>query len=385
MKDFAKPNWQLAGKLAIAAIFSAVMLACYSNSFRGDKGLDFRAFYSSAQIIRNGDGLRLYDLATQKAYQLQSAGGLGLTFYYPPATSLLYLPVAYVPLETAFVLWTAISMSLLAGCVFLLNRFLHVFRDAFWAYLLSFLFLPVHILFLQGQVDAVVLLAYVLAFIAMQSKRDFLSGFALSLGLVKFHLVLPFVGVLLIRRQWRWLLGFSAGSALFIGVCTFLAGPVFLCSYSAVLLHLKDFAQAGYRPATMGNLHGILFVLFRAEPSLWVVALTSAVVFLSAAFLWQKNTTGFAAALVITLLTSYHLNPHDLVLLIVPLAITIKKFNWRSFEGLVGLSIALPLLPALFLWKHTFALMAIPLMMYAYCLLKKLRVRIDQRPNPSPA
>ena len=54
------------------------------------------------------------------------------------------------------------------------------------------------------------LVIYTLVFIALKGKREFTAGGLLACGLFKFHLVVPFVIIFMIRRQWRFLTGFAA-------------------------------------------------------------------------------------------------------------------------------------------------------------------------------
>jgi hypothetical protein len=352
---------QKRAKTAIAVVFSAFMLMNYWLAFLTDRGMDFQMFYSAAQMVRHGHGGDLYNLGAQKSFQAEYIGRVGLVFNYPAATCLPYLPSTFLSLQGGFLVWTAFSMSLLAVCTFLLNRSESVFRDTHWAFLFAFLFLPVHILFLQGQVDTLVLLAYVLSFLAFKAKKDFISGLALALGMVKFHLVLPAVALLLIRNQKRSMLGFAAGLFIFLVLCFAIGGRGFVTAYPSLLLHLKDIPSAGYAPAAMANLHGLLFVLFRREPSFWIVFAVSVGVFTWTAFAWRKDGRGFASMVVMAVLTSYHLNPHDLVLLIVPLAIAIARIRWLSTEGILVLIVALPVLPKILLSLHAFAYLSIPI------------------------
>ena len=363
-------------------LFAAFMVMNYWLAFVNDRGMDFQMFYSAAQMVRNAHGCELYDLAAQKSFQAQYTGKVGLIFNYPAATCIPYLPSTFFSLQGGFLFWTAFSMSLLAVCTFLLNRSLHVFRDSHWAFLLAFLFLPVHILFLQGQVDALVLLAYVLSFLALEAKKDFGSGLALALGLVKFHLVLPAVGLLIIRNQKRSMFGFATGLIIFLSLCIGIAGTSFVTVYPSLLLHFKDIPTAGYAPAMMANLHGLLFVLFRREPSFWIVFAVSASLFVWTAISWRNDGRGFASVVVMAVLTSYHLNPHDLVLLIVPLAIVIARIRWLSVEGIIVLLIGLPVLPKILLSLHAFAYLSIPITALWYVLTRRGSHQDDAAPIP---
>ena len=56
---------------------------------------------------------------------------------------------------------------------------------------------------------------------------------------------------------------------------------------------------------------------------------------------WDSGR-GFAIAMVVTVLTSYHLNPHDLSLLLIPLAIAIRNLRLAPWGTAVLASLTLP-------------------------------------------
>ena len=361
----------LVSKGVVTVVFLGVLLSVYVTSFVAVPGMDFRMFYSAAQMVRQGAGKQLYNLEVQKQFQADFTQQVALVYNYPPVTAFLYVPVSYFSVPIAYLIWVVESMTILALCAFLLNKSLQIFRDGFWAFLLTFVFVPVHLLMLQGQVDLVVLLAYVLAFLAMKSGKDGWSGLALSLGLVKFHLVLPFVLLFLLWKRWRFLAGFGAGATVMLIFSVLISGSAVLVQYPDLLRHLSSIRSAGYAPGAMANIHGLLFLLTGSqEPRMWIVLVLSGVL-----VFWTSRKTfrieyGFAAAMVVTLLVSYHLNPHDLVLALLPLAIALRNVRWNSPYGVLLLSIALPVLPSLFLSRHVFALMALPVLAFWVVLMR---------------
>src|SRR5205814_7237405 len=129
---------------------------------------------------------------------------------------------------------------LIAKSATLLNSSLQLFQNPSSCFLVSLLFLPLWLDVMQGQIVAIILLSYSLAFFFMVRGKDFASGCALGIALVKFHLVLPFVFILLLRRRWRALCGFALVSGKFLLACVAVAGPDFFFAYPKMLMALSS-------------------------------------------------------------------------------------------------------------------------------------------------
>lgn len=86
------------------------------------------------------------------------------------------------------------------------------------------------------------------------------------------------------------------------------------------------------------------------------------VLLIFAARYWRSTSQGFAVAIVASMLTSYHMNPHSLVLMLIPLIVLMKVAGWTSQRSVAGgfCLLSVIMIPALLL--HTFASMATLLM-----------------------
>lgn len=318
---------------ACAAVFLAVIVIIICDRGFDPRLTDFRMFYSAAEMVRHGAADRLYDLAEQHAFQLRSVNKVGLIFDYPAATILLYLPGAWFSIQTAYLLWTTASVLLLLLSAVFLNLALRLFKHPTVLFAVALLFVPIWLNLMQGQVVVVLLLAYSLALFFLSRGREVTAGCALALALVKFHLVLPFILVLLVRRRWQILAGFSALGVAFLGLCFAVAGWSFLAQYSNMLLRLPSLPDTGMHLNAMANLHGLYVGFLRHEPPLILLAAVYLALLVWSARAWKDDDTGFAIALVVTVLISHHLNPHDLSLLIIPLAVLFKRaplLSWRA-------------------------------------------------------
>jgi len=350
------------------------------------KGTDFPDFYCAARMVREGYGRQLYDAAVQRRFQVLYGGRIGTLYIHPPFETLLYLTVAWLPLYPAYVGWCLVNLLVLAVAVW------RIARDALpgwdWRVLLvlSLTFVPVLLNFVQGQDAVVLLLLVVLAFGDLQRDRRVAAGCWLGLGLFKFHLVLPLALVLALRRG---RLGFAAGftvvAAALVAASVAISGWNVFTTYPHFLLHLREQPLAGAIPEAMANLRGMVHLLLRSDTSAPGIAV---LLFLSAGLfgltLWEWRRSGasveggdlaFSNTIVFALLAGYHLNPHDLSLLLLPLALALRyltaKGNFpaesgqskvsRYVLGFVALALFLPPLHLLSLYLHAYVYVVVPL------------------------
>ena len=327
------------------ALLAAVLVtACVALCFRAfdPQKTDFRMFYSAAQMLRHGAAHQLYDLDVQHAFQLRYAKRTGLIYDYPPASLLLYLPGAWLSLSRAYLLWTLLSTAMLLASSVLLNRRLRLFPRSVLFFASAFLFLPIWLNLMHGQIVFCVLLAYAIAFYYFAEGRELAAGCALALGLVKFHLVLPFVFVLLIRRRWRAIRGFFSVAAGFVAVCVAVTGWRFLIDYPRLLLRLPSVPDAGTHLSGMANLRGLIVGFAHWDPPVAAMALISLALLIWSARAWNQTERGFAIAMVVTVLASHHLNPHDLSILLIPAAVAIRNTPLRSWRTALLASLLAP-------------------------------------------
>ena len=364
----------LAVIFALAA-FAATRLAASLQ------GTDFPDFYCAARMLADGHGLQLYDADLQRQYQARYAGRVGTLYIHPPFEAVLYLGVAWLPLRYAYLLWSLLNLAFLTVAARRLAKELVPPWDWLVWFAASLTFVPVLLCLLQGQDSLLLLLLVVLAFVALRRGRAFAAGCWLALGLFKFHLVLPLAVVLVLtqNRNARSALakGFTLVALAFAGLSAAISGWSVFLVYPKFLLHLKAQPFAGIVPQAMANFRGLVYFFFHADQSSATVAVVS---ILSAAALikmllgWKKHgefDLAFANTVVFALLVSYHLNPHDLSLLLLPIALLLNcwlKQTPRISEpahwirlGLLGILF----LPPLHLWAlraGAYALVGLPVL-----------------------
>jgi hypothetical protein len=353
-------------------------------------GTDFPDFYCAARMLAEGHGHQLYDAAVQRQYQARYAGRVGTLYIHPPFEAVLYLTVAWLPLRRAYLLWLFLSLALLATGVHRLANEELLPGDWRLALAASLTFVPALLCLVQGQDSLLLLLLVVLAFAALRNGRAFAAGCWLGLGLFKFQLVLPLVLVLVLTQSRSARTGLTKGFGLvamaLAGLSAAICGWSVFAAYPSFLQHLSTQAFAGINPQAMANFRGLAYFFFHRDRSPWTIA---AVSILSVAALiktltgWRRARLGaltpaaetphnfdlaFADTMLFALLVSYHLNPHDLSLLLLPMVLlshnaagtTLKNSRRRRIIALSAI-LFLPPLHLLALQAHAYALVSIPL------------------------
>ena len=293
---------------------------------------DFRAFYGAGTIVRTGHAAQLYDYELQ--HQVQNAvisrRTAALPFVYPIYAALPFVPLSLLHYKAACVAWLLINAALLGSSVWVMLPYLEPLRTV-WPplpWLLFACFYPIGIALLQGQVSVALVLLCCLCFVALDRGRVLLAGALLSLGLMKFHVVLPIVLLFALWRRWRFVGGFAAGALGVGAVCLAMSGAAGAREYlgqmstaatSGTVAGLKDDSMVA--SSRMPDLHGLSIAL--AGQAHWGTVLT---IVLSVAVMgyvaWKGES--FPRAVIAALLVSYHLHLHDLSLLLLPLGLILS-------------------------------------------------------------
>ena len=122
-------------------------------------------------------------------------------------------------------------------------------------------FAPTMDCLLIGQDSVLVLLVYTLVFVALKRNREFAAGCFLACGLFKFHLVLPFAIIFLLRRRWSFVLGFASIATLLFLLSLVVSGPGVVLSYPAMFLNPRHRLLLGFQPQYAANIRGFVFLL----------------------------------------------------------------------------------------------------------------------------
>jgi len=337
-----------------ATILIALLLLCQAaicfisagKSLRGE--VDLRAFYAAGTIVRGGHADQLYDYEYERRLQNVVIGhrANALPFLYPPFAALLFVPLSLLPYRLAFFGLLLFNVGLLFAIARLLSPWLPAFAGH------SSLLLPslygclfaVPVALMQGQISFVLLLAYSGTYVLGRQKLNFAAGLLLSVALIKFQIALPVILLFVLWRQWRVVSGFLVGAVGVIAVSLALVGRTGMMSYWHAMIGMAGStarnaaagkARYGMFPTDMPNLHGLTYGLSHGAAWGSLLNLVLCCVVLGWA---MRRKASLLVALPAAMLVSYHMQPHDLTLLLLPLSFAGNEFllRRRVAESAVG-------------------------------------------------
>lgn len=120
----------------MATVYSAYLLQPRGTRPSGAFGLDFLAFYTAGDFVREGRTAELYDMPRVLAFQHELArrGKVEITGQYapwwnPPFYAALFVPFSMLAFPIAFKAWTAINLLCAAISCWMLRRLLPAESD----------------------------------------------------------------------------------------------------------------------------------------------------------------------------------------------------------------------------------------------------------------
>jgi Glycosyltransferase family 87 len=326
---------------------------------------DFTIFYTAGQIVRQGQGQHLYDNAMQYQIQQSFASAVQirkgpLPYNHPAFEALLFVPLTYLNYATAYLVWDLINLSILAALPFLLRPHISLMKSGsplLWLLVLLGFF-PIVATLMQGQDAVLVLLIYVLTFVALKRNAEGLAGIWLGLGTFRFHLIVPLIVIFLCWQRWKTIRSFLTVTVILAGVSVAITGWQASLHYPAYVLHLESsLGHAAIFPAVMPNLRGLVTAPRWADA--FPVVSTVALIALSLGLLvWviavvvvrgqkplpYKLDLQFSVATVATVLVCYHAYAYDLSILIIPAFLIVSYMHERpGLEWRRGIALLLPI------------------------------------------
>jgi hypothetical protein len=297
------------------------------RSFAGPlKGGDFIFFYATGAVVTAGPRDPLYDVkrlhAVQTALVPESDAELYLPVY-PPQTGLLYAPFTALPYGIAAALWTLILMG---GYAAIVQATWRTSRDALpdgrFVALAAAAFPPFWNLVINGQNTIVPMVAFFLAWRALDRDRRFLAGLALGILFVKPQFGLALAVVVLASGEWAMLGGLAVAASLQLGAIAATTGVGSLVDYVQFMRQVTA-AEHLIEPDPF-ELHSIRSLVRLApdwlETPLWLAA--SAVVLERTVRVWRSQApiaARMAVLVIATVLVSPHLFLYDAAILALPL------------------------------------------------------------------
>jgi hypothetical protein len=296
---------------------------------------DFVQFYTLGRLAADHRIGEAYDFTAfhdAQAALVPESQELIFPPVYPPQVALLFAPLSRLPYHAALRLWTTLTII---GYALIVWRTWWLYRDRFRDPVLLFAaaaaFPPFFQTVIYGQVTLLVLVPCFLAWRALERRQHVLAGFALGLLAVKPQFGPVFAVIVLMRRDWRMLLGALAAVAWQLSMVWIVLGHEVFGSYLSVLQTVTAHADA--LEAKPFQSHSVR-ALTRLLPGYLG---TACWLLVSATVLWRAGRAWCSSAPVsirlgIAILAAVLVNPH---LIVYDAAILVLPLMWFA-AGILG-------------------------------------------------
>jgi hypothetical protein len=324
------------------------------NTQRGP--VDFVSTLTGALIIRDGNAQQLYNLDVQRDAQNRIFQGYRptlstaeiLPYNHLPFEALLVAPFMNLPYPIVFAIWTLLCGIAVGMSLGLMDGALPVARPVGWVLSMAACsYLPLIRGLMLGQNSALVLLGLCALYVSLKRGQDGWAGAALLLVSLKPQILPAVLLLLVLQRHWKALVIFVGLLATLSIAVMPLMGIAWPFDYLKLLIGVAGWSGIGaIDPAIMHNWRGLLTnLLGDSTPGL----ITPLFIALSLASLglvvWAwlgslpkpsseyeyededpeilhgylpRRDLLWALTGIVAMLTSLHLNPHDLTLLVFP-------------------------------------------------------------------
>jgi hypothetical protein len=202
---------------------------------------DFLQFPISARLIAQGRTADLYNdqvLADAIRAIVGRDTKVSLQYFYGPQVALPFIPLASLPFLAQAAIWVTLSLLLYFACLYLLWKTCDALRPyAGLIALAALAFPPLFHFFVRGQLSAVVLLCFTLAYLAFRARREWLAGIALGFLVFKPQFLVAIPLLLLLAKAWKSVAGLAISASAQIALTCLYFGPAVMRVYCNVLLH----------------------------------------------------------------------------------------------------------------------------------------------------
>lgn len=283
---------------------------------------DFIGYWSASYLLSTSQNFSDPTLLSTTQHTVVGWGGnLVVRTWNPPWLLPLLLPFTFFPFARAVWLWliTNITMIFVAGVTawLAMAQTENGRKKAWLAPIIAIFFAPTLTALYMGQVNTFVFLGLALTLFCHAKNRNGLAGMALSLTMVKPHLVYITIPILLldalVKKQWRFIAGF-------VGMLVFLTGVTFVLRPSFPLEYFSSVAENNlfnWITPTLGDFLTVSFGWKRAE-FMGIIILPLMIVW----WWFKRAKIDFNELLQITLIISVITAPfgwgYDAIVLLIP-------------------------------------------------------------------
>ena len=331
---------------------------------------DFLPFYISARLVTQHRAGELYDQKIQ-ADEMQSIvqrpNRVVIPSLYGPQVGLLFEPLAGLSFHVAAEVWVALSLILYFGCVYAIWRSCPgLASHPKIVALAAAAFAPLFHVFVRGQISALVLACFSVAFLAFQSGRPWLAGAALGFLVLKPQFLVAIPLILLFSGAWKPFVSLLLSAAGQLALTRIYFGASVMHAYLEMLLHPLRWisaAELSLAPIQMHSLRSFWSLLVPSPTIAFTLyALSSAAVLAITLVIWRSQSQlalRFSALVLAAILINPHLFVYDLLALAPVLLLATdwalaKKQDCSSppLKLLLYLAFVLPLFGPLSRWTH---------------------------------
>lgn len=272
-------------------------------------GRDLRGYAGAAELAAQRMGAAMYDFSQSVFFPSGAA-----EYVYPPWFAILAIPMSVVPFELLYVLWTALSVGLLAWVL----SAMHVQSRLLVMTTVLFTIAGIAGMFF-GQTSFILMAGLLWVVVAVDSDRWLGAGVGLSLLAFKPHLLIGIViwWLVDIKRRWREIAAAALGTGVLI-----IASALWLPGSWGVFISSLGHGEARVPPEFEATLLSSLRLLLMNRASAILIVYSV----LAGALLWgfvltvrhearSPRVLG-SLAIAVALLISLHSPPYDWLLLV---------------------------------------------------------------------
>lgn len=295
---------------SILIVFILLQVILYVAAWRTvqPKETDFPAFYSAARTWANHHNP--YSLEEQCRVQLPIRGVPCLPFAHPPVLLPLISLVSSEDFNWSYYRWSLVLVLVTAICIVPIYYLCGDWKLTFQ----TILFFPVIVAITLGQDTPFILLAVFLWLWLLTTKRDVLSGLALSMAVVKPQIAILLAVPLLFSRP-KAFAGFGLGASMLTVYSFALVGAEGFRGLLQIVEVMSEGEGYGINPRVMLNATALLVRSGLSMAWSWPVFIVGV---LAISIYWKRNGTNLkelSVGIILALFCAPHLHFHDLSLL----------------------------------------------------------------------
>jgi hypothetical protein len=301
---------------------------------------DFLPTYLATKALHADKPIEMYDwqLENQREHAIAPQWKYAVPMVYGPQVAWCFEPLAESPFLRAASVWTGLSLLFYLACCYLLLRTSALRENPRVFWLLALAYPPLFHFAVRGQMSAVPLLCFTLAFLAWRADHSMLAGIALGFLIFKPPFLVAIPVVLLLAGSWRALGGMfiSAVGQLWLTWACF--GTTVMREYVTTLMNLPRLSALTEGRNASIQMHSLraFWDLLIPWPhiSLAFYAASSLAVIWLALRSWKSEgplSVRFSSLLLATVLVNPHLYVYDLLALM-PVFILLADWMLRNSD-----------------------------------------------------